>query len=292
MGLNIVPSLHEHDEAIWVAVLWQDGDIHQQQLYIYIVPAENPAYRRIGVGLTTMRVTSLAFNMGGVHPESPLLSPKYASSTRVSQLETLGGGLSLVIKESRRSDNARREVLVWGPPNDNSSQKSIRFSVYDLMFSEQEMTTARYFPRNTELHVDLNATCACALHDYDYRVAVPRGVSVARAGPPQYSFVQRFFGGSNVSEKPGVVTSYPGSVTVYHPPARKAALTRAQDGMKELIRYFMYHGMQDEELLNAWNNAAWSNWGRIPLPEGWRDLGEMGEEVRIARKICRMLGRS
>ncbi|MCJ1241407.1 hypothetical protein MMC14_009412 [Varicellaria rhodocarpa] len=71
-------------------------------------------------------------------------------------------------------------------------------------------------------------------------------------------------------------------MALYNPPAREAALERSREGTEELAGFFLENGLSDGDVLEAWNNAAWSGYGRITLPDGWCGLrrGEVGEEVR------------
>ena len=274
--LNVDPStkqdlLHPTTPApIRIAVTWQSRDTDRQELYVYDVDIKTKLYGDNKVRpehLRGKRVTALDFNMGGVHAKSPLRSQLSPQEAR--------GGLVVVAKNADDLRSVRREVLVWGSHNANHT--SIRFSQYDLTFSEKEhFKIIRCHYLNTELHSDLYTPCACLLHDYGYRIVIPSVPVPVAPAPRMRSLIEQTFGRS-VQETS--VTPNPGSVSVYNSRQREAALNRAREGMEELIRYFMQHGMEDEELLNSWNNAPWSEYGRIPLPNGWRDLREKGPKV-------------
>ena len=291
---------------IRVAVTWQDKRTERQELYVYDVNISDG--RRFAIDKRPQhqrgkRVTALDFRMGGVHVKSPLRD-EFSPADLVSQ-DALGG-IRVVFKDSSQTSSMRREVLVWGARDADNA--SIRFSKFDLMFSEDQDRDmkARYCGSlKTELHFfDLSLPCACPLHDYGYQVTIP---STAQKAALLLESVRRTVLIMMVLDHLGLPSSAPplvqlfrwllhclfpepriephlfGSVALHNPPRRETALERSRKGMEELVKFFLENGMSDGDILEAWNNAAWSGSGRIALPDGWHDLRQ-GEDVKEMRE--------
>ena len=71
---------------------------------------------------------------------------------------------------------------------------------------------------------------------------------------------------------PSSPTPTPGSITHYDPPARKEALERRDEELREHIRQWRREGKSDFEIAEGWSHSRWSGWGTIAKPEGWREL--------------------
>lgn len=74
------------------------------------------------------------------------------------------------------------------------------------------------------------------------------------------------------SPTPPTPTPAPGSIEHYDPPARKEALARRDEELREHIRVWKREGRSDFDIAQAWFHSRWSGWGAVPKPEGWRDL--------------------
>ncbi len=72
--------------------------------------------------------------------------------------------------------------------------------------------------------------------------------------------------------KPTPPTPAPGSIEHYDPPARKEALERRDEELREYIREWKREGRSDFDIAQAWFHSRWSGWGAIPKPEGWQNL--------------------
>lgn len=71
---------------------------------------------------------------------------------------------------------------------------------------------------------------------------------------------------------PPTLTPPYGSIVHYDPPARKEALERRDEELREHIKEWKREGQSDFDIAQTWLNSRLSGWGAVPKPEGWRDL--------------------
>lgn len=67
-------------------------------------------------------------------------------------------------------------------------------------------------------------------------------------------------------------TPAPTSITHTDPPARKAALERIDEELREHIREWKREGKSEFEIAQGWLHSRWSGWGGVRKPKGWREL--------------------
>ena len=153
--------------------------------------------------------------------------------------------------------------------------------------------------------------CACTLHDDGYNIVLPDTACAALIAkttpsqekqPPNTEHLEPYphFGTEEYQEKeellrkrsgtlfrspktqnnllhpfwtkPPPPTPAPGSIEHYDPPARKEALERRDEELREHIREWKRQGKSDLDIAQAWLNSRWSGWGAIPKPNGWQAL--------------------
>lgn len=87
--------------------------------------------------------------------------------------------------------------------------------------------------------------------------------------PTQYPrFLRSFW----TTPAPPTPTPASGSIEHYDPPARKEALERRDEELREHIRERKREGRSDFDIAQTWSHSRWAGWGAVPKPQGWRDL--------------------
>ena len=316
------------EDVVRFTVIWQNCSQNGQQrpeLYIYDVPTSifsaeqlhqkrNQPATSSGQSSTThglpaihgKRMTSLNPGIGGIHPHSPLWETTAAAQTSTAQYkrQAVLGGLHMTTegppKHSFLNRSEQPRCLVWGP-----STTGITLSIFHLD------STRRDFPPRSDIfcgthHPDaiiyqpLNHLCACHLHDYGYRVALPLGNSNPNNNsspttsiippppplpPPTKSLLDRLVGlraapypeQQQQQQQQQQRRQKKNPIEQYDPPARAAAFKRQEDAYRAQIRAMKRSGMSNEEIADRWNNGRWSRWGAVRKPDGWRGILPEGD---------------
>ena len=340
-----------------VAVIWQAncrGHEHSE-LYFYDIPnillfrtreegtaEQRDAYlqRLTGPDLTVLsehlesagwfiniygsRVQSLSWQMGGIHPSSPLWDASFERSSRhpFDVQEALGGLQITQSTTGRRGEFVEiRKCFVWGPAE--SDEQHVSLIIFDFRFEGSTILLRNVCPDEhpvwqsnpinpPEYHF---THCACALHDDGYDIVLPDtscDALIARTaqsqktqsqctssaktstGEPSYpkhgteeywrkeellhKKLRTLFPKSGPSFPSLFCTKSPpptpalGSITHYDPPARKEALERRDEELREHIRRWKREGKSDFDIAQGWSHSRWSGWGTIAKPEGWQNL--------------------
>lgn len=70
-----------------------------------------------------------------------------------------------------------------------------------------------------------------------------------------------------------------GSITRNDSAARRTAVERRQEWLRERIRGVKRVGLTDCKIAVLWKMSAWTRYWRVRKPEGWRDLEYVEESV-------------
>lgn len=257
------------------------------------------------------RVTSLDQHMGGTHPSSPL--HQHASAQEIAL-----GGLQLPHTPGNQDTYPRnvqyQKCFIWGPAGPEAECTRVSFRIFDFSFADpQHLHTlsahglrARQRRDMTPNKIMLNSLhCACALHDDGFRIVLPDIITVADSPTPAPTpdntresaspWLQSTASLKELLSFTGTAWSYwtrtsasaeegapnVGSVERHDSVARKAALERGQRWLRGRIRGMRRFGLSDFEIAELWNGSAWTLYGRVRKPEGWRGLGEVEGSVCV-----------
>ena len=267
-----------------VAVIWQvkhDED-RRTELYIYDI-SQQIVYERYThcIGQRSIsgspepthdfsnlpriqgkRITSLNPRWGGIHPSSPIITPKRL------QEEASVGGLQLphTVKtpDSHPYIRQYQKCFVWGPVVSGNTL-TIECKVLDLSFSD---------PKRMDPKSRLN--CACALHDDGFRITLPSVVDITQhlhvvkkipAAPKlqKSSFWPWKFRYTPAVTEPMPLTARNDSA------ARQAALDRETEWFNDRIKCMRKAGLSDWDISELWGCAHWTQYGQKRKPDGWRE---------------------
>ena len=255
------------------------------------------------------RVTSLDQHMGGAHPAS---SPYRLASPK----DTALGGLQFPHTTENQETYPRnvqyQKCFVWGPATSEGECTRISFKVFDFSFADPQrlhsLTTYGVGAgqrRNMKHHnIALNSLhCACALHDDGFQIVLP-DVTIIGASEPATrrensgESASSWLQNSALAPKEGLPSLkgtawsfWPwrpslahdsvqdtGSITRNDSAARRAALERRQEWLRQRIRGMKRVGLTDFEIAELWNMSTWTQYGGIRKPEGWQNLGEVHKD--------------
>lgn len=252
------------------------------------------------------RVTSLDQYMGGIHPHSPLYE-------LASPQEKALGGLQLAHMTEYQDTYPRnvqyQKCFIWGPTTSEEECTRISLKVFDFSFADPQrlhLFTAHGpkpgEPRDqTYHHIALKSLhCACALHDDGFRIVLPdltaveastpvntrresnTGVSTSSwlsklaspkdVSPPLNGIMSSFWARKPSTAQDSVEPNI-GSISRNDSSARQAALERVQEWLRGRIVGMKRVGLTDFEIAELWNMSAWTQYGQVRKPEGWRELG-------------------
>ena len=252
------------------------------------------------------RVTSLDQHIGGTHPSSPLFQ---RSTPQVIALGGLQFPHTAENQETYPRNVQYQKCFVWGPATAEGECRQISFKVFDFSFADPQRlhSLVAYGSRagqrrNKVSHnILLNSLhCACALHDDGFRIVLP-DVTAAEAPNPAAdpdntgdnapSWLQKTAGLKELfafnqlawSLWPRTAPSAPegarnvGGISRDDSTARRAALERRQEWLRGRILGMKRAGLTDFEISELWNVSAWTQYGQVRKPEGWRELGVVRE---------------
>lgn len=291
----VAPSLVSNIRRI--AVIWQDcNSAHQRsELYIYDIQdtircdgsqscnsdkADN--FSRLSASITSQpllddiristsyislhskRIRSLGWQVGGIHASSPIWSlPLDDASKTTYKTQSALAGIQILhgITPTGNEHLDIRKCFVWGPSDLSENTHHLTLSIFDFKYEHTPHINYPY-QNPPEIH---HKACVCHLHDDVYLITLPDihcSTDLAKSIPTWQECVR-------IATR---LTAATGSIVHYDPPARKEALEREQEELKEKIRQLRREGNSDFEIAETWFNARWSGWGVIPKPEGWKEL--------------------
>ena len=243
------------------------------------------------------RVISLDQHMGGVHTLSPLY--QFAGPNVIAL-----GGLQILHTVDNQEAYPRnvqyQKCFVWGPVFSQDGEcTQISMKVFDLSFADRQRLNSffEWKPNRKYHNIALDAFhCACALHDDGFKIVLP-DITIAASEPATDR--------KNTSKtKPATFeeivaslnrtawTFWPRRASSWAPDsvqdlgstlrndslARQAALERKQEWLRGRIVGMKRVGLTDFEIAEFWNISDWTRYGQIIKPEGWRELGKVGDE--------------
>ena len=249
------------------------------------------------------RVTSLDPHLGGTHPFSPL----YRSA---SPREIAAGGLQFPHTAENQETYPRnvqyQKCFVWGPASSESECTQVSLKVFDFSFADPQRLSSLIsygvgagWRRDGRFHhIALNSIhCACALHDDGFRIVLPDTTTVEASEPTMKpenadktasSPLQKSASlKKNLSSLTATAWSFwprtptpasdgnskiVGTMSRNDSMARRVALERRQEWLRGRIVGMRRVGLTDFEIAELWNISAWTRYGQVRKPEGWRDL--------------------
>jgi len=201
------------------------------------------------------RVSSIDIRAGGFHPASPYWK---ATMRLCSQQQTRHdaalGGLDL-------SPDDGRQCYIWGP-SAASDASSITLSIFEFRLGSSKRHTGWRW-MDPEAY---NKNCGCSLHDHAHRITLPL-VRQSDSCKTSRSWLQTLR-----LAAPPQICSDEGTVEHYDPPARAEALQRREEGLREIVRSLKRDGWSNGRIEDLWTRVAWTRWGCVPKPDGWREL--------------------
>ena len=244
------------------------------------------------------RVTSLDQHMGGIHPSSPLY--QHASPQEISL-----GGLQFPHTAENQEAHPRnvqyQKCFAWGPASAKDACTQISMKIFDFSFADPQRlhslatsgVAAGLWRLRKSHNIMLDSLhCACALHDDGFQITLPDVTALKTdqhsdktAPTPQqkttalranlfslnngtaWSLWPRNAPAAAPDHAPNV-----GSIACKDSRARKAALERRQEWLRRRIVGMKRAGLTDFEIAEMWNVSAWTRYGMVRKPEGWREL--------------------
>ena len=239
---------------------------------------------------------SLGQHMGGVHTFSPLY--QFAGPKEIAM-----GGLQILHTIENQEAYPRnvqyQKCFVWGPVFSQEGECiQISMKVFDLSFADSQRLNSFFSwkPDRKYHNIVLDAFhCACALHDDGFKIVLP-DITIEASEPATdrnntsktkpatlkeivasldrtaWSFWPR----KASSSAPDSVQDV-GSTSHNDSLARQAALERKQEWLRGRIVGMKRAGLTDFEIAEVWNNSDWTRYGQVRKPEGWRELGKVGD---------------
>lgn len=168
------------------------------------------------------------------------------------------------------------------------SFRCITLRIFDVAFagSRQHILWRRPPPQRqvySTLHHNLG--CACSLHDVGFRIKLPKTLckaaediclppppSLPKSNPSKF---QMFWKSKTLlsRDEPVLCTSdAKGSIEPHDSLARREALEREAEYLREMIRVMKRSGWMEEQIQTEWTWERLVRRGVIPKPDGWRDL--------------------
>ena len=239
---------------------------------------------------------SLDQHMGGVHAFSPLY--QFAGLKEIAM-----GGLQILHtienQEAFPKNVQYQKSFVWGPVFSQAGEcTQISMKVFDLSFADSQRSNLFFrWGLDRKYHnISLDAFhCACALHDDGFKIVLP-DINIEASEPAidrnntsktkpatfeemfsslnrtAWSFWPRTASSSVLDSVQDV-----GSTSHNDSLARQAALERKQEWLRGRIVGMKRAGLTDFEIAEFWHNSDWTRYGQVRKPEGWRELGKVGD---------------
>ena len=242
------------------------------------------------------RLMSLDQHMGGVHTVSPLY--QFAGSKEIAM-----GGLQVLHTIENQEAYPRnvqyQKCFVWGPVFSQEGEcTQISMKVFDLSFADSQRSNSfsSWRPDRRYHNIVMDAFhCACALHDDGFKIVLP-DITIETSEPVTdrnnpsktkpatfeeiFSSLNRtawsFWPRKASPSTPDSVQDV-GSTSRNDSLARQAALERKQEWLRERIVGMKRVGLTDFEIAEFWNISDWTRYGQVRKPEGWRELGKIGD---------------
>ena len=242
------------------------------------------------------RVMSLDQHMGGVHSSSPLY--QFAGPKEIAM-----GGLQILhsteIQEFYLRNVQYQKCFVWGPVLSREGEcTQISMKVFDLSFADSQRSNSFFrWKLDKRYHnISMDAIhCACALHDDGFNIVLP-DITIEASGPatdrhntsktkpPRFEEIFSSLNRTSWSFWPRKMSSSApdnvpdlGSTSPNDSLTRQAALERKQEWLRGRIAGMKRAGLTDFEIAEVWNISDWTRYGQSRKPEGWRELGKVGD---------------
>ena len=258
------------------------------------------------------RVTSLSQHMGGTHPSSPLYQLTTPRDIAIGGLQ-LPHTVESQDTYPRNLQYQKCFVWGREHSETNCTKISFRVFDFSFADPQRLRSIIEHgigsWQRRNDSHHNIalkDAHCACGLHDDGFRILLPditaikpsksatpkrenadespsissqariltkkRNLkdSLALTASPSWSFWSRIANRSASAQD----DNNTGSMTRNDSAARQAALDRQQEWLRGRIRGMKRMGLSNSAIAEVWHNSAWTQYGQIRKPEGWRDLGD------------------
>lgn len=318
-NLTVAPFLDAKGHAL-IGIIWQETENEDSRLELYyynascnssqdilraesdvgpdcvtgsydVAPASGTPSRdrhsKSYISVHGKRIASIAPQMGGIHPSSPL---RDLHNTKISicEDEDALGGLQLFCDSGHSGDHLdqRREgglvqkMMVWGRSEEGGSHITLR--IFYLGFADPSQLQLYQRSRHwtgADTSPSQHIFCACPLHDDGFRVTLPDTSyqilshhPLRSSSPGRKPILPSLLNSSWKSNVSPVVSASNGSVEQCDPPARLEALRREKDFYKGAIISMKRSGMSNEAIETEWSGARMTSRGKIPKPTGWREL--------------------
>ena len=278
------------NDTIRVAIIWQSKGKRDQrsELYVYNVPkiihhSPDSSYAKYEASygnseivddlanyraIRGKRVTSLAAGLGGIHPLSSLwdMWTTEASKEHLRNDAALGGlQFSLSKRQYAWLHSAKSgNCFVWGPAGEGEAV-AIHYKIFDFSFDDTQKGGWRRAPGSGW------ASCACALHDEEYHIALPSLEDLEKFRHATQHLPKKLrrssmwpwrYQQSLRPEEPVAV------VTPLKSEAWKEAVDRERESFKERIKCMKGVGLSNVDIAELWSREC--NW--FIKPAGWQDL--------------------
>ena len=291
-NIAVETSFHKAG-TISIAVIWQSPDnlSTTSELYIYIVdhnigvvppvPGEiSPCH------IAGRRLRSIPRTTGGIHPCSPLWKPlnppSNTSSTELPPFDNyahLGGLVFHALPEDPRYGTSlpkTNPLSIWGPRLEHQEPTTTQSSFPKLSICgfwtfvfPQHFGVRRHLPHFQDVEPPrATVNCYCELHDEHIIVQMPnlgRNLSLEKMDKLRPHSLRR----------PAI--DKVGKWERIDSPKRKAARERYTQVLEERIKMIIAEVEADYEAADVevmvsyfWGRAAWSAYGEILKPDGWR----------------------
>ena len=267
--------------AAQLIVIWQTHD-QTNTLYVYDIPGDlinksRSVYLSVSIPrklipppvpvliLQGKRVRSLHVNSGGMHPGTRRGKPP-------------SGGVALILfddsvraqfgESSIRDEGQYWKVLIW--KHKQLHAESVCLSLFDIATLPGYWTSQNAIRETGRIDTRFSqsGSCYCALHDDCLDITLPVEEVHENSSAPEEISMKQMGSRSNDARRPNF-----GSIVSVDPIKRREALARVYDMLAKLLREFQEEGASDEYVADIWPNRAWSDWGQVRKPDGWRRSG-------------------
>ena len=258
------------------------------------------------------RVTSLSQHMGGTHPSSPLYQLTPPQDIAMGGLQ-LPHTIENQDTYPRNLQYQKCFVWGPGTSETECTKISFQIFDFSFADPQRLHSLIEYgvgaWQRQDQPHHNIAFKalhCACGLHDDGFRILLPdltaikpskpatikrenTDESASTSSPPTkptksgnfkdslaLTASPSWFFWSWISKQPATAQddNNTGSMSRNDSAVRLAALERQQESLRGRIRGMKRMGLSDFAIAEVWNNSAWTQYGQVTKPEGWRDLGD------------------